>query len=90
MTLGPSSHRLLSLRQTTLAKDVCSCRMRVRRSRLSVPARPSRKLEKASELVADEVVVDLEDSVPAEQKEEARAAVAHAAAASGPEAGQTE
>jgi citrate lyase subunit beta/citryl-CoA lyase len=55
-------------------------RMRARRSCLSVPARPSRKLDKASELAADEVVVDLEDSVPAEQKEEARAAVADALA----------
>ena len=54
--------------------------MRPRRSCLSVPARPSRKLEKASQLVADEVVVDLEDSVPAEQKAEARAAVAEALA----------
>jgi citrate lyase subunit beta/citryl-CoA lyase len=50
--------------------------MRARRSCISVPARPPRKLEKASELVADEVVVDLEDSVPSELKEEARAAVA--------------
>ena len=54
--------------------------MRARRSCLSVPARPTRKLEKASELVADEIVVDLEDSVPAEQKEEARDAVAEALA----------
>jgi citrate lyase subunit beta / citryl-CoA lyase len=54
--------------------------MRARRSCLSVPARPPRKLEKASELVADEVVVDLEDSVPREQKQEARAAVAKALA----------
>jgi citrate lyase subunit beta / citryl-CoA lyase len=54
--------------------------MRARRSCLSVPARPRRKLEKASELVADEVVVDLEDSVPREHKEEARAAVAEALA----------
>ena len=30
--------------------------------------------------MADEIVVDLEDSVPAEQKEEARAAVAEALA----------
>ena len=48
--------------------------MRVRRSCLSVPARPSRKPEKASEISADEVVVDLEDSVPVELKDEARAA----------------
>jgi citrate lyase subunit beta/citryl-CoA lyase len=52
--------------------------MRARRSCLSVPARPPRKLEKASELVADEVVLDLEDSVPSELKVEARAAVAEA------------
>ena len=54
--------------------------MRPRRSCLSVPARPTRKLAKASELVADEIVVDLEDSVPVEQKEEARDAVAEALA----------
>jgi citrate lyase subunit beta / citryl-CoA lyase len=45
-----------------------------------VPARPPRKLEKAPVLAADEIVVDLEDSVPAEQKAEARAAVAEALA----------
>lgn len=63
-----------------LTEDIFSGRMRFRRSCLSVPARPSRKLEKASELVADEVVVDLEDSVPPELKDEARAAVAEALA----------
>ena len=54
--------------------------MRARRSCLSVPARPSRKLEKAAVLEADELVLDLEDSVPAECKQEARAAVAEALA----------
>ena len=54
--------------------------MRARRSCLSVPARPARKLEKATELAPDEVVVDLEDSVPPELKDEARAAVARALA----------
>ncbi len=54
--------------------------MRVRRSCLSIPGRPPRKLEKASELVADEVIVDLEDSVPVDQKPEARAAVVDALA----------
>ncbi len=54
--------------------------MRVRRSCLSVPARPNRKLEKASELVADEIVIDLEDSVATAEKEEARAAVTEALA----------
>jgi citrate lyase beta subunit len=48
--------------------------MRARRSCLSVPARPSRKLEKASEISADEVVVDLENSVPVELKDKAQAA----------------
>ncbi len=48
--------------------------MRARRSCLFVPARPSRKLEKASEISADEVVVDLEDSVPVGLEDEARAA----------------
>lgn len=52
--------------------------MRARRSCLSVPARPSRKLEKAAGLEPDEIVIDLEDSVPTELKAEARAAVAEA------------
>lgn len=63
-----------------LTQDISSWRMRSRRSCLSVPARPPRKLEKAAELTPDEVVVDLEDSVPVEQKAEARAAVAEALA----------
>jgi citrate lyase subunit beta/citryl-CoA lyase len=50
--------------------------VRARRSCLSVPARPAAKLGKGPQLVADEVVVDLEDSVPPELKDEARAAVA--------------
>jgi citrate lyase subunit beta/citryl-CoA lyase len=50
--------------------------MRVRRSCLSVPARPPEKLAKGPRLVADEVMVDLEDSVPVELKEEARDAFA--------------
>lgn len=54
--------------------------MRARRSCLSVPARPSRKLEKAVGLEPDEIVIDLEDSVPAELKAEARTAVADALA----------
>jgi citrate lyase subunit beta/citryl-CoA lyase len=54
--------------------------MRARRSCLSVPARPARKLEKAGQLVADEIILDLEDSVPAGDKAEARAAVAEALA----------
>jgi citrate lyase subunit beta/citryl-CoA lyase len=49
--------------------------MRARRSCLSVPARPARKLEKAPELAADEIVIDLEDSVAPADKPEARAAV---------------
>jgi citrate lyase subunit beta/citryl-CoA lyase len=52
--------------------------VRARRSCLSVPARPAAKLGKGPLLVADEVVVDLEDSVPPELKDEARAAVADA------------
>jgi citrate lyase subunit beta / citryl-CoA lyase len=54
--------------------------MRARRSCLSVPARPAGKLEKGPELAADEIVLDLEDSVPPALKEEARAAVADALA----------
>lgn len=54
--------------------------MRARRSCLSAPARPARKLEKAASLAPDEVIVDLEDSVPPDLKPEARAAVAEALA----------
>jgi citrate lyase subunit beta/citryl-CoA lyase len=49
-----------------------------RRSCLSVPATASRKLAKAGSLGADEVVVDLEDSVAVAAKSEARAAAAEA------------
>ena len=52
--------------------------MRARRSCLSVPARPAKMLEKGPGFAADEVILDLEDSVPADQKDEARAAVADA------------
>jgi citrate lyase subunit beta/citryl-CoA lyase len=45
-----------------------------RRSCLSVPASAPRKLAKACDLGADEVVVDLEDSVAVAVKDEARAA----------------
>ena len=44
-----------------------------RRSCLSVPGSSERMLAKAQELPADEVVIDLEDSVVPERKEEARA-----------------
>ena len=57
--------------------------MKARRSCLSVPARPARKLEKARGLGADEIVLDLEDSVPPELKPEAREAVAAALAEGG-------
>ena len=46
---------------------------RPRRSCLTVPASSVRMLEKAALLPADEVVVDLEDGVAADVKEEARA-----------------
>jgi citrate lyase subunit beta / citryl-CoA lyase len=46
-----------------------------RRSCLSVPGSSERKLAKAIELSADEVVIDLEDAVAAGAKDEARAAV---------------
>lgn len=52
--------------------------MRARRSCLSVPSRPASKLAKGPQLAADEIVIDLEDSVPAELKDEARAAVVEA------------
>lgn len=54
--------------------------MRARRSSLSVPARRARKLDKAPGLEADEIIIDLEDSVPADLKLEARAAVVEALA----------
>jgi citrate lyase subunit beta / citryl-CoA lyase len=54
--------------------------VKARRSCLSVPARPARKLEKARVLRADEIILDLEDSVPPDLKTEARDAVAAALA----------
>src|SRR5690242_3573120 len=45
---------------------------RARRSCLTVPASSERMLAKAPSLAADEVIVDLEDAVAAEDKEEAR------------------
>src|ERR1700761_7779051 len=46
--------------------------MRARRSCLSVPGVSEKMLDKARALDADEVIVDLEDSVPAELKARAR------------------
>lgn len=46
--------------------------VRRRRSQLYVPANNERMLMKASTLDADSVIIDLEDSVPPEAKEEAR------------------
>jgi citrate lyase beta subunit len=46
-----------------------------RRSCLSVPGSSERKLAKAAELAADEVVIDLEDAVAVGAKDEARTAV---------------
>jgi citrate lyase subunit beta / citryl-CoA lyase len=46
-----------------------------RRSCLSVPGSSERKLAKAADLAADEVVIDLEDAVAVGAKDEARAAV---------------
>ena len=45
---------------------------RLRRSVLSVPANRGKMLEKAFRLPADEIMLDLEDSVPVAEKEEAR------------------
>jgi citrate lyase subunit beta/citryl-CoA lyase len=50
-------------------------RMRARRSCLSVPGVSEKMLDKARALEADEVVIDLEDSVPADLKAQARAQV---------------
>src|SRR3954469_12956636 len=52
--------------------------VRARRSCLSVPASSERMLAKARTLPADEVVIDLEDSVRPEMKDEARARAASA------------
>jgi citrate lyase subunit beta/citryl-CoA lyase len=51
-----------------------------RRSCLSVPASSERKLEKAPGMGADEIVVDLEDAVAPQAKDEARAAAVAALA----------
>ncbi|MBA3262268.1 MAG: CoA ester lyase, partial [Thermoleophilaceae bacterium] len=51
-----------------------------RRACLVVPAAPAAKLAKGATLVADEVVVDLEDAVVPALKEEARGAVVSALA----------
>jgi citrate lyase subunit beta/citryl-CoA lyase len=45
------------------------------RSTLMVPAHHPRKLEKAPQVGADMIVLDLEDSVPADKKEEARQSI---------------
>jgi citrate lyase subunit beta/citryl-CoA lyase len=50
--------------------------MQARRSSLSVPGSSERMLSKALALPADEIVVDLEDAVAADQKEHARELVA--------------
>jgi citrate lyase subunit beta / citryl-CoA lyase len=50
--------------------------VRARRSSLSVPGSSERMLSKAFGLPADEIVVDLEDAVAADQKEHARELVA--------------
>src|ERR1035437_8582844 len=52
-----------------------ACRMRARRSCLSVPGSSPRMLAKACGLSADEVVIDLEDAVAAPAKDNTRAAV---------------
>ena len=52
--------------------------MRARRSCLSVPGVSVKMLDKARTLAADEVIIDLEDSVPADAKAQARAQVCEA------------
>src|SRR5947207_8936730 len=56
---------------------------RSRRSLLYVPGSNPRALEKARSLPADGLIIDLEDAVAAEAKDEARAIVAAALAAGG-------
>jgi len=50
---------------------------RLRRSVLSVPGSSEKMLRKAKTLPADVIMFDLEDSVPVDQKEQARALVNH-------------
>jgi citrate lyase subunit beta/citryl-CoA lyase len=57
--------------------------MRARRSCLSVPGSAEKMLVKARALPADEVIIDLEDSVPPVAKDDARAAVVAALRAGG-------
>ncbi|MGH2988612.1 MAG: HpcH/HpaI aldolase/citrate lyase family protein [Solirubrobacterales bacterium] len=57
--------------------------MRARRSCISVPASSAKMLAKAPALPADEVVLDLEDSVPPDGKDRARDAAAAALAQDG-------
>ncbi|MEN8112898.1 MAG: CoA ester lyase [Actinomycetota bacterium] len=52
--------------------DQCSRSLPMRRSTLAVPGSSTKMLAKAQGLPADEVFFDLEDSVPASGKEEAR------------------
>jgi len=52
--------------------------IRLRRSLLSVPANREKMVQKALGLPADVVMLDLEDSVPVEEKDSARAAVVEA------------
>ncbi len=58
--------------------------MRARRSSLSVPGSSERMLAKAAALEADEIVVDLEDSVVPDAKEQARELVGDLLAAERP------
>lgn len=49
-------------------------KIRLRRSVLSVPANRERMVQKALDLNADEIMLDLEDSIPVQDKESARRA----------------
>ena len=57
--------------------------IRPRRSALYLPAANARALEKARTLAADTVILDLEDSVAPDAKDEARAMSAEAVRAGG-------
>lgn len=57
--------------------------IRLRRSILSVPANREKMVRKALNLPADVIMLDLEDSVPVDEKEKARQAVVEALTASG-------
>src|ERR687895_2335237 len=74
--MGPSEFRYPRLRRgrsrTDTAPPMPSTRTRLHRSELAVPGSNARMLEKAPSLGADMVMLDLEDAVAPDDKEQAR------------------